>query len=163
MLLQKARDKLGWELDLGTIALTWRGGCIIRRWALRLLAHNIANRTAAMLILLFFTFPLPVGSCRTSKMPIFGTQNSLISSSIPFSRRLWTSARLVKWRFRCLAIQCTFRVDSFLGMLAFCCLYEHPSRYSCTRNRLSFGFLRCLQNRSTASQFDPSSTCFEDT
>ncbi|VDL16340.1 unnamed protein product [Hymenolepis diminuta] len=30
MLLQKARDDFGWELNLGAIALMWRGGCIIR-------------------------------------------------------------------------------------------------------------------------------------
>ncbi|KAM3179631.1 hypothetical protein ACTXT7_000218 [Hymenolepis weldensis] len=30
MLLQKARDDFGWELNLGGIALMWRGGCIIR-------------------------------------------------------------------------------------------------------------------------------------
>lgn len=30
MLLQKASNDFGWELNLGSIALTWRGGCIIR-------------------------------------------------------------------------------------------------------------------------------------
>ncbi|KAM7540258.1 hypothetical protein Aperf_G00000035332 [Anoplocephala perfoliata] len=30
MLLQKARAEFGWELNLGAIALMWRGGCIIR-------------------------------------------------------------------------------------------------------------------------------------
>ncbi len=32
MLLQKAREEFGWDLNLGGIALMWRGGCIIRRW-----------------------------------------------------------------------------------------------------------------------------------
>ncbi|KAL7062448.1 hypothetical protein AAHC03_0689 [Spirometra sp. Aus1] len=30
MLLQKAREEFGWDLNLGAIALMWRGGCIIR-------------------------------------------------------------------------------------------------------------------------------------
>ncbi len=30
MLLRTASDDLGWELDLGAVAQTWRGGCIIR-------------------------------------------------------------------------------------------------------------------------------------
>ncbi|VDM19592.1 unnamed protein product [Hydatigera taeniaeformis] len=30
MLLQKACEEFGWDLDLGAIALIWRGGCIIR-------------------------------------------------------------------------------------------------------------------------------------
>jgi 6-phosphogluconate dehydrogenase len=30
MLMQQASDKYGWNLDYGNIALTWRGGCIIR-------------------------------------------------------------------------------------------------------------------------------------
>ena len=30
MLMQQASDEYGWNLDYGNIALTWRGGCIIR-------------------------------------------------------------------------------------------------------------------------------------
>jgi 6-phosphogluconate dehydrogenase len=30
MLMQQASDKYNWNLDYGNIALTWRGGCIIR-------------------------------------------------------------------------------------------------------------------------------------
>ena len=30
MLMQQASDEYGWNLDCGNIALTWRGGCIIR-------------------------------------------------------------------------------------------------------------------------------------
>ncbi|KAL5967936.1 6-phosphogluconate dehydrogenase decarboxylating [Taenia solium] len=30
MLLQKACEEFGWDLDLGAIALIWRGGCVIR-------------------------------------------------------------------------------------------------------------------------------------
>ncbi len=30
MLMQQASEKYGWNLDYGNIALTWRGGCIIR-------------------------------------------------------------------------------------------------------------------------------------
>ena len=34
MLLQKAREEFGWDLNLGGIALMWRGGCIIRRYTI---------------------------------------------------------------------------------------------------------------------------------
>lgn len=33
MLLRQAAKEFGWSLNYGGIALMWRGGCIIRRWA----------------------------------------------------------------------------------------------------------------------------------
>lgn len=31
MLLRQAASEYGWKLNMGAIALMWRGGCIIRR------------------------------------------------------------------------------------------------------------------------------------
>jgi 6-phosphogluconate dehydrogenase len=34
MLMKKASEQYGWNLDYGNIAMTWRGGCIIRSYFL---------------------------------------------------------------------------------------------------------------------------------
>ncbi len=39
MLMQSASDQYGWNLDYGNIALTWRGGCIIRSGFLNDIKH----------------------------------------------------------------------------------------------------------------------------
>jgi 6-phosphogluconate dehydrogenase len=32
MLMRETAKELGWNLNMGAIALMWRGGCIIRRY-----------------------------------------------------------------------------------------------------------------------------------
>lgn len=39
MLMQRASDEYDWNLDYGNIALTWRGGCIIRSRFLNDIKH----------------------------------------------------------------------------------------------------------------------------
>jgi len=34
MLLREAAKELNWKLNMGGIALMWRGGCIIRRYVI---------------------------------------------------------------------------------------------------------------------------------
>ena len=41
MLLKKAGEEFGWGLNFGAIALMWRGGCIIRRYPLKIRGIDI--------------------------------------------------------------------------------------------------------------------------
>lgn len=57
MLLKSASDEFGWDLDMGAIALLWRGGCIIRSVFLNDIARAFERDAALPNLLLdpFFT------------------------------------------------------------------------------------------------------------
>ncbi|HSX37545.1 MAG TPA: decarboxylating NADP(+)-dependent phosphogluconate dehydrogenase [Chlamydiales bacterium] len=57
MLMQSASDEYGWSLNLGSIALMWRGGCIIRSRFLNKIKEAYAKnpRLASLVVDPFFT------------------------------------------------------------------------------------------------------------
>lgn len=59
MLLQKAREAYKWDLNLGGIALMWRGGCIIRRLVFSPISITLTPRIGLFVLLPPLLKPLP--------------------------------------------------------------------------------------------------------